>query len=225
MVDVLWTFIGFLVGVVAAGIAVEFGLKKFWAPPENSKLTTVWSLNELPAPLIAATHLASVSVPKNARLLTAGAYEGPRAGFDLRTNAELRGNFAVDASASRALIFLGPVQPGTLALWTVEEKLIERLRTEFNRLWGRSTDYVEKVSLADVPKKANLSVLTEGTVQDIVPYRGNYLLRLSDAGETVGVLVERDLPLAGRRVSVTGVVRTSSSGYPLIEALDVRQAI
>jgi len=224
MVDVLWTLIGFLVGVVAAAIAVEFGLKKFLSPPENSKLTTVWGLNELPNALIAARTINGVSPPKGARLLTAGAYAGAREGFELRTSKELRGNFAVDASAKRALIFLGDMAPGTLALWTVDEHLIERLRAEFNRLWGRSVDYLERVAIADVPKKANLSVLTEGTVADVVPYRGNYLLRLTDRGETVGVLIDKPLQMAGQRVSVAGVVRSSSSGYPLIEAVEVRQA-
>jgi len=224
MVDVLWTLIGFLIGVVAAAIAVEFGLKKFLSPPENSKLTTVWSLSELPAPLIAARTISGANVPKNARLLTAGRYTGARDGFDLRTSGELKGNFAVDANAARALIFLGDIAPGTLALWTIDERLIERLRSEFNRLWGRSVDYVEKVEIADVPKKANLSVLTEGTVQDVVPYRGSYLLRLTDRGETVGVLVEQPVAMNGKRVAVTGIVRASSSGYPLIEAVEVRAA-
>lgn len=224
MVDVLWTLIGFLIGIVAAAIAVEFGLKKFLAPPENSKLTTVWSLAELPAPLVAARTIHGAKVPKNARLLAGGAYAGERDGFDLRTSAELKGNFAVDANVPRALIFLGDIAPGTLALWTVDERLIERLRSEFNRLWGRSTDYLENVAIADVPKKANLSVRTEGTVQDVVPYRGNYLLRLTDHGETVGVLVEEPLAMNGKRVAVTGIVRASSSGYPLIEAVEVRAA-
>jgi hypothetical protein len=223
MVDVLWALIGFLVGIVAAAIAVEFGLKKFLSPPENSKLTTVWNLNELPAALVAARSIQGVSPPKGARLLTSASYTGARDGFELRTSKELRGNFAVDATAKRAIIFLGDLQPGTLALWTVDEPLVERLRAEFNRLWGRSVDYVERVAIADVPKKANLSVLTEGTVADVVPYRGNYLLRLTDHGETVGVLIDRPLSMAGQRVSVTGIVRSSSSGYPLIEAVEVRQ--
>lgn len=225
MVDVLWTLIGFLVGVVAAAIAVEFGLKKFLSPPENSKLTTVWNLNDLPAALIAAKTIQGLTPARNARLLTAGPYTGPREGFDMRTNPDLRGNFAVDATANRALIFLGDMAPGTLALWTVDERLIERLRAEFNRLWGRSVDYVERVVIADVPKKANLSILTEGTVADVVPYRGNYLLRLTDKGETVGVLVDRPVSFNGQRVAVTGIVRSSSSGYPLIEALEIRQAV
>jgi hypothetical protein len=224
MVDVLWTLIGFVTGVIAAAIAVEFGLKKFLSPPENSKLTTVWALNELPAPLVAARTIQGITPPKNARVLSAGGFSGSREGFELRTNRELKGNFAVDANANRALIFLGDLQPGTLALWTVDERLIERLRAEFNRLWGRSVDYVEKVQIADIPKKANLNVQTEGTVADVVPYRGNYLLRLTEHGETVGVLVDRPLSYQGQRVAVTGIVRASSSGYPLIEALEVRQS-
>lgn len=224
MVETVSVLIGFLIGVVAAAIAVEFGLKKLLSPPDRSKLTQVWSLAEFPNALVAATSIHGVAPSKGARLLTAAKFDGERNGFELRTNAELRGSFAVDAHAPRALLFLGPVEPGALALWTVDEKLIERLRVEFHKLWSRSTDYVERVPIEEVSKKANLTVETHGTVADIVPYRGNFLLRLTDHGETVGVLINRELPLTGRRVSVTGIVRASSSGYPLIDALEVRQA-
>ncbi len=224
MVEIVSVLIGFLVGVVAAGFAVELGLRKLLSPPEKSKLTQVWSLNEFPRPLIASTQLAGLDVPKQSRLIVAAKYEGRRDGFELRTSPDCHGNFVVDANAPRALLFLDGIRPGALALWTVDERLIERLRSEFNRLWGRSVDYVERVALADVPTKPNLTVETQGVVQDIVPYRGNYLLRLTDHGDAVGVLVERQLPLNGKRVNVTGVVRSSSSGYPLIEALEVRAA-
>jgi hypothetical protein len=225
MVDVLWTLIGFVVGVVSAAIAVEFGLKKLFSPPEHSKITQVWSLGELPTAMIAATSLNGVPAPRNSRVLVGGRYEGSRDGFELRTSQELRGNFAVDATAPRALLFLGDIKPGAMAIWTVDERLIDRLRAEFTRLWSRSTDFVERVSVADVPKKANLTILTEGTVADVVPYRGNYLMRLTDHGETVGVLIERQIPVNGKRVTVTGVVRASGSGYPLIEAVEVRAAV
>lgn len=224
MVDVLWTLIGFLIGIVAAGFAVELGLKKFFAPPEASKLTRVWSLKEMGSPLIAATRIDGIQVPTNARLVTAQNFPGQRDGFELRTNPETGANFAVDANQPRALIFLDGVRPGSLAVWSVDERLIERLRSEFHRLWSRSTDYVERVSLAEIPRKSNATVETHGVVQSVVPYRGSYLLRLQDEGDTVGVLVERDLPLAGKRVHVTGIVRTSSSGYPLIEAVEVKAA-
>lgn len=222
MIDVLSALIGFLIGIVATGFAVELGLKKFFSPPDYSKLTSVWSLTELPSPLISATQLANVNVPKNARVVTATNLQVARGAFDVRKNPEVQGCFAVDANLPRALLFLGGVEKGALALWTVDEKLIERLRAEFNRLWTRSTDYVEHVKLAEILEKANLTVQTEGTVQDIIPYRGHFLLRLTDDGNTVGVLVEKELPVHGKRVSVTGLVRTSSSGYPLVEALEVR---
>lgn len=224
MVEVISMLLGFLIGLVAAGIAVELGLKKFLSSPETGKLTRVWSLSELPSPLVAATLVEGVAVPQGARVLTTKTLQAPRTGFDLRTSPELHANFAVDAQLPRALLFLDGVRPGGLALWTVDEPLIERLRTEFNRLWSRSSDYVEHVKLAEVIEKANLTVETHGTVQEVVPYRGHWLLRLSDEGETVGVLVAEELPLRGRRVAVKGIVRTSSSGYPLVEALEVRAA-
>lgn len=223
MVDLLWTSIGFVVGVAAAGIAVELGLKKLFSAPETNKLTTAWSLAEFPTPWVAAKTVESIKIPKNTRLVTAQTYAGARDGFDLRKNPEVAGSFAVDANLPRGLLFLGDVKPGTLALWTVDERLIERLRAEFNRHWSRSTDHVERVAVGQVSGKPNLTIQTEGTVADVIPYRGNFLMRLTDGGETVGVMVDKELPLRGRRVSVTGVVRASSSGYPLVEAVEVQQ--
>ena len=111
----------------------------------------------------------------------------------------------------------------TLAAVRQREKLIERLRAEFNRLWTRSTDYVERAKVAEIPGKSNVTVETTGTVQDIIPYKGRYMLRLVEGGEAVGVLVDRELPVRGHRVTVKGIVRSSSSGYPLVEGLEVKQ--
>src|SRR5688500_15491520 len=95
--DVLSTFIGFIIGIVAAGFAVELGLKKLFAPPENSKLTTVWSLSELQSPEIVATSLADgVDVPKSARVVASNKMPPAKKEFQLRRNAEAKGSFALD---------------------------------------------------------------------------------------------------------------------------------
>lgn len=222
--DVLSTLIGFLIGVVAAGFAVELGLKKLFAAPDQGKLTTIWSLTELQAPEIVATSLhASIELPRTARVVASADLTASKKGYQLRRNVEAKGCFALDSQRPRALLFLGGIEPGALALWTVDDKLIERLRAEFNRLWTRSTDYVERTKLAELPSKPNATVETTGIVQDVIPYRGRYMLRLTEEGEAVGVLVDRDLPVRGHRVTVKGIVRASTSGYPLVEALEVRQ--
>lgn len=222
--DVLSTLIGFIIGIVAAGFAVELGLKKLFAPPENSKLTTVWSLSELHSPEIVATALAEgVDVPKSARVVASAKMPPSTKAYQLRRNAEAKGSFALDSQKPRALLFLGGIEPGSLALWTVDEKLIERLRAEFNRLWTRSTDYVERAKVSEIPSKPNAAVETSGVVQDIIPYKGRYMMRLSEEGDAVGVIVDRELPVRGHRVTVKGIVRASSSGYPLVEAVEVKQ--
>lgn len=223
IVEPISVLIGFLVGIVAAGFAVELGLKKFLSPPESGKLTNVWSLTELASPLIVATQIADLAVPKASRMVTAHNLQVPQEGFQVRKNGDAKGNFAVDAANNRALLFLGGIEPRALALWTVDEQVIERLRAEFNRLWTRSTDYIETVTVAEIPFKANHTVATRGTVQGIVPYRNRYLLRLADQGETVGVLVDRELPLHGARVEVVGVVKASGSGFPMVEAIEVKR--
>lgn len=222
--DVLSTFIGFVVGLIAAGIAVELGLKKLFAPPDTGKLTSIWSLSELHAPEVVATTLSSaVQVPATARIVTAANVPPPSKGVQIRRNPEAKACFALDAKQPRALLFLGGIEPGSVALWTVDEKLIERLRSEFNRLWTRSTDYIERAKVADIADKPNVTIETTGMVQDIIPYRGRFMIRLAEAGEAVGVLVDRDLPVRGHKITVKGIVRPSTSGYPLIEALEIKQ--
>jgi hypothetical protein len=225
MLDVLSTFVGFLIGIVAAGFAVELGLKKFLSPPPSSKLTTVWSLDELHNPEVAATQLgAGLKVPVTARVVTAASAPPAMKDYQLRRNSEVYGSFALDAKRPRALLFLGDVKPGALALWTVDEALIDRLRADFNRFWTRSTDYVERTPVGDISQKPNVTIETSGTVQDVIPYRGRFMLRLTDQGDAVGVVVDQELPLRGLKVVVKGIVRNSTSGYPLVEALEVKQA-
>lgn len=224
--DVLSTFIGFVVGVVAAGIAVELGLKKWFSAPDSSKLTTIWSLTELSSPEIVATSLhAGVEVPASARIVCASDIPASRKGLNVRRNGEVKGSFAIDANRARAVLFLGGIEKGSLALWTVDERIIERLRAEFSRLWTRSTDYVERASVADIATRANATVETTGIVQDVIPYKGKYMLRLSDRGDAVGVIVDQDLQVRGQKVTIKGIVRTSSSGYPLLEALEVKAEV
>jgi hypothetical protein len=223
MLDVLSTLIGFLIGIVAAGFAVELGLKKWLAPPQASKLTTVWSLDELKSPEVVATQLGpGLQVPKTARVVTGSSAPPAKKDFQLRRNGDAHGSFALDSQKPRALLFLGEVKPGALALWTVDEVIIQRLRAEFNRLWTRSTDYVERTAVADIAQKPNVTIETSGTVQDIIPYKGRFMMRLIDHGDAVGVVVDQDLAVRGQKVTVKGIVRNSSSGYPLVEALEVK---
>lgn len=222
MVDIVSALIGFLVGVVASGIAVELGLKKLLSPPDRGKLTTVWSLSELPRPLVVTTGVDDdVKIPSKAKVVTNRQMpSGTNA--EVRSNAQAAGNFAVDAEEDRAILFLGGVQKKALALWTVDDRLIARLRAEFNRLWTRSLDYVEDVDLADLPTRANATVRLHGRVEDVVPYQKGYLMRLRENGESVGVMIDENMRIVGRQVTVTGIVRPSSSGFTLLEALEVR---
>jgi hypothetical protein len=167
---------------------------------------------------------AGLKVPVTARVVTAASAPPAMKDYQLRRNSEVYGSFALDAKRPRALLFLGDVKPGALALWTVDEALIDRLRADFNRFWTRSTDYVERTPVGDISQKPNVTIETSGTVQDVIPYRGRFMLRLTDQGDAVGVVVDQELPLRGLKVVVKGIVRNSTSGYPLVEALEVKQA-
>jgi hypothetical protein len=221
MVETVSVLIGFVAGVVAAGIAVEFGLKKLLSPPDNSKLTRVWSLSELQEPLIVTTSIEGVSVPKGAQVVTRETLPPGSSHYRARTNGEVRGNFAVDAKNPRAVLFLGGIKKDSLALWTVDDSLITRLRAEFNRLWTRSLDYVEQVSIADAPKRANAAIEMTGHVQDVLPFKDRFMMRLTDKGETIGVILDKPMDVTGQRVTVKGIVKPSTSGFALVEAVEV----
>lgn len=221
--DTISIFVGMLVGVIATAVAVELGLKKLFRPPSRTKMTAAWRLEDFEAPVVVAMDATSTVYPKGARVVTAGGAD-PR-GFrdrDFRRNPNARGNFLIDRSQDKALLFLGPVQDGTLALSTVDSELVGRLRAEHRRLWETGEAYVEEIPLAEVVGRQGVSVRTRGQVVEVVPYRERHLMRVTDAGETIGVLVDASLDLVGQSVVVTGRVSRGQSGYTIVDADEVR---
>jgi len=51
--DLVAFFVGAVTGLIVAFVAVEFGLKKLFAAPEHTQLTSLWSFREFSRPLIA----------------------------------------------------------------------------------------------------------------------------------------------------------------------------
>ncbi|PKK86131.1 MAG: hypothetical protein CVT48_02395 [Thermoplasmata archaeon HGW-Thermoplasmata-1] len=218
--DVLWFSIGTLVGIVIALVAVEFGLKKVFGKQEHSKLTSVWSLSEISDPLIVAEKLEGVPVPAGAKVVVRDAVDARTfSSAEVRKNPEVRSNFIL--GKNRALIFTGQIEPGKMALWTVDDILLRRLNSEFNRLWTKSDGYVEHLKIAELAGKSGLRVKTEGVVLDVIPYRERFLLRLSDHGHTIGVLTDKESDVKGSVVRVTGKLVKSDSGYSLIDSEEI----
>jgi hypothetical protein len=221
--DTISVLVGFLIGVIATAIAVEFGLKKIFRPPVQSKVTGQWRLDEHRAPLVVAQDTATVGFPTGARVVTAGAaHPDALTGRDYRRNPNARSNYIVATDRDRATLFLGPIQEGTLALATVDPAIVARLRAEHRRLWETGEPLVEEAALGDAVRHAGMLVRTRGRVQDCVPYRDRHLLRVTDQNATLGVLVDEPLELTGQTISVMGRVIRGTTGYPLIDAEEVR---
>ena len=215
--------IGFLIGVVATMIAVEFGLKKIFRPPALNKVTASWRLDDHKRPLVVAQDAANVELPQGAHVVTAG--EVNPVGFRDRAhrrNPNARSNFLVDPELDRALVFMGPIREGTLALASLDPAVAARLRAEHKRLWETGEPYVEELSMAELGKNMGMLVRLRGRVLECIAYRQQHLLRLTDGSHTMGVVVEKPLELDGRKVVVTGRVVRGASGYPLVEAEEVR---
>ncbi len=221
--DTISVLIGFLVGVVATMIAVEFGLKKIFRPPALNKVTGSWRLDDHKSPLVVAQDAAGIGLPTGSRVVTAGDVDP--GGFrerEHRRNPNARSNFIVSQDMDRALVFMGPIREGTLALATLDPSVAARLRAEHRKLWDTGDPYVDDLPLAEVAKNTGLLVRVRGRVQECVEYKEQHLLRITDGTHVVGAIVEEPLRLDGQKVVVTGRVVRGTSGYPLLDAEEVR---
>jgi hypothetical protein len=211
-VDLISLIIGFVIGVVAISMAIELGWRKE-DTQETCKLTDNWSLHELKNPLIVAEKLM-MPFPQDAKVVTATKIlqEG-----DIKQHDGVRGNFAV--GENRALVFTGEIKKGELALWTIDEAIMKKLRNEFYQLWG-DTDKIPRPAISTrtpgaLEKEENL-IRVQGRVRATVPFRDGFLLRISTEDRVVGVMVDERLDLKGKIVEVEG--KLTMEDHPLIQA-------
>lgn len=134
--DLISVGIGAIIGIVIAFLMVEIGMKKILPWAETSRLTSMWSLDEIKGnkPLLVVAEYIEYQLPKDSRVIVK-----QRTGTAMLrstqtvVNPNVTGNFAV--GEDRALIFSGHIKDGVFAIWTTNEKIISRLTSEFNRLW------------------------------------------------------------------------------------------
>lgn len=221
--DLLYAVAGFVVGAVAVAVLAESRGRRGNGSP-TSKLTTSWRLSELGQPLVVARDVEA-DVPAGSRVVASGQVAAEVfASCEVRQVPHVSAEFAVDPVRHRVLLFLGGVRPGAQAMLAVESDLVARLQAEAQALWERADPYVERRSLADAATRQGLVVETQGTVQDVIPYQGTFLMRLEDNGQVLGVQVETEpSELRGQRIVVRGKVLKDRSGYPLLKATDVRR--
>lgn len=190
MLDVLSLIIGFVVGIIAVSIAIELGWKK-QEPTKTYKMATRWSLNELHRPKIVAEKL-KMDVPAHADVVVQA-----RTSFskDAHENPDVTGNFAV--GDGKALVFAGEIHPGQLAFRTVDDGIVRRLRERFR-------EYSTEPGEAKDTAPAGSGVTMRGMAKAVVPYRDQYLIRLSTTEGIRGVLVNERLDLEGKMIEVEG---------------------
>lgn len=134
MVDVISLTIGFIIGVIIVGLALEIGTKKTNRATPASKHTNKWSISEISNPRIIAEYLGDVELPADSKILV-NKYKDKQkfAGLDVKEHGGIRGNYII--GDDRALILSGPIKDNELGVWTVEKEIIEALKQEFDQKW------------------------------------------------------------------------------------------
>ncbi len=222
--DLLSIAIGLVLGGVSVGLVVEVMGRGRQKPVQQEKLTAAWRLSELQKPVLVARDVLDVDVPAKTRVYASGLVD-PRIQQSCKVyqvppvNAE----FALDLAQRRAILFIGGVRKGALALVTVDEALVARLETDYKRLSDRSNEYVERFRIQDLGGRDGVTIETEGLVQDALPWKGRFMIRLEDQGHIIGVMVNKDpSSLQDKRIRVKGTLKKDETGYAVIDALDLR---
>ncbi|HDM25622.1 MAG TPA: hypothetical protein ENG24_03395 [Thermoplasmatales archaeon] len=138
MFDLVAFTIGFVIGVVCVGLAIELGIKKTSKTEPASRSTHSWSISEIVNPRVVAEYLGDVEIPKNAKIVV-NQYKNRDVleGVDARENPSIKGNFII--GDDRALILSGPVKKDEMGIWTVEKEIISRLNRYFEEAWSKGT--------------------------------------------------------------------------------------
>jgi hypothetical protein len=200
-VDVLWTTIGFVVGVAATAFAFEVAIRRV-RNDERASLTKDWDLVEFASdepPGIVTTSLEDVNVPHGSRVLVAPGAKLPSSmeqDCEIRIHEEAKGNFVV--GSGRAIFCTGPVKAGTLALETVHPSLVSRLDRSFQSLWVQGQPYKKQVEPGEIARNEGAHVEVTGRVTEVLSSGEKALLDIETPDGTSGqgrVSVPARLPI------------------------------
>ncbi len=154
--DIISLIIGFSIGVVLVGLAIEIGSKKATPVNSASKKAKTWSISEISNPKIMAEYLSDVEIPKNSRVIV-NTYKNKEmlAGLDVREHKGIKGNFIV--GDDRALILSGPIRKDEMGFWTVEKEIVQKLNQEFDEMWaeGEKIEFEKNQYNRAFPGKVN----------------------------------------------------------------------
>ena len=136
--DIVAILIGFVIGVVTVGLAIEIGMKKTTRGLPASRPTHKWSLDEIPNPKIIAEDMGDISLPKTSKVVVNQYRDKEQfVGIEAKEHSGIRGNFIL--GEDRALILSGPLTENGLGIWTVEKGMIEKLNKYFEDSWSKAS--------------------------------------------------------------------------------------
>jgi hypothetical protein len=135
--DIFAILIGFIIGVITVGLAIELGMKKSRGSQPASRPTHKWTIDEIANPRIIAENMGDITLPKNAKVVVNQFDENHQFdGLDVKKHSGIRGNFIL--GDDRALILAGPVKNDELGIWTVEKPMLEKLNRYFEDSWSKA---------------------------------------------------------------------------------------
>ena len=136
--DIISLIIGFAIGVVFVGLAIEIGMKKSSQVTPSSQHTKSWKISEISNPRIMAEYLSDVELPKDSKIIV-NRYKDKDmlAGLDVKEHKGIKGNFIL--GDDRALILAGPIKKDEIGFWTVEKDIVQKLNQEFKDMWAEAS--------------------------------------------------------------------------------------
>ena len=101
--DIVAILIGFIIGVISVGLAIELGMKKTSSRQPASRPTHKWSIDEISNPRIIAENMGDITLPKNAKVVVNQFQDKDSlTGVEVKTHSGIRGNIIL--GDDRALI-------------------------------------------------------------------------------------------------------------------------
>jgi len=136
--DIIAIVIGFIIGVICVGLAIELGMKKISNRLPASRPTHKWSIEEISNPRIIAENMGEITLPKNAKVVV-NQFEDKNkfVGMEVKEHSGIRGNFIL--GDDRALVLSGPIKDNELGIWTVEKGMLEKLNRYFEDSWSKGS--------------------------------------------------------------------------------------
>ena len=136
--DIVAILMGFIIGVISVGLAIELGMKKTSSRQPASRPTHKWSIDEISNPRIIAENMGDITLPKNAKVVVNQFQDKDiLTGVEVKTHSGIRGYSIL--GDDRALILSGPVKDDELGIWTVEKGMLDKLNKYFEDSWSKGT--------------------------------------------------------------------------------------